>query len=107
MFGKNVFPAPNRLDVFVTDPHTHEEMLCQVCGMVCDVTRDHKAMSNAIAGQFGMAKPHDRFICPHYWDEWHRQAHQLCMEIERTPSRRIAELLALDLADILKENGKG
>lgn len=107
MFGKNVFPAPNHLDVFVTDPHTHEEMPCQVCGTACDVTRDHAPMANWAGSMFGMGKPHDRFMCPNYWEEWHQQAERLRMEIERTPSRRIAELLALDLADILKENGKG
>lgn len=48
---------------------------------------------------------HDVFVCPHAGREWHERALRLVLAIEETPSKRVAELMRLDLADLLAENG--
>ena len=48
---------------------------------------------------------HDKFTCPHLEEAWHEQALELVQAIENTPSKRLAELMRLDLEDILRDNG--
>ena len=51
-----------------------------------------------------MDEPRDKFSCPNLEEEWHEQAVQLVMEIEKTPSKRLAQLMQQDLEDVLNEN---
>jgi len=90
---------------FYRDPGTTQKMNCRVCGTICVVERDVYGPAN-----FGMAMAkvkdlYDVFTCPHTSKEWHEKALALVIEIERSPSNRIIELMTLDLEDLLKENG--
>jgi hypothetical protein len=92
-------------DVFHTTPGKVIELLCRVCGTKCNVKRDVYEPDN-----FGMALAQkadlfDTFICPNTEMEWHKKAMELLMAIKKTPSKRLVELMRLDLMDLLKENG--
>lgn len=89
---------------FVTDPGTEDQVECRVCGTVCDVTRDvYGPTSWATAGASSF-KCHDAFVCPHADEGWHDQALELVHAIEDMPSKRVAELMKLDLEDLIREH---
>jgi hypothetical protein len=93
------------IDLFITEPDTVEEMYCVICGSKSDVER---SLLGPTSGAMAMAKRgkwHDRFTCPHVDQPWHLQACDLYLEIKKTPSKRLAELMELDLEDILSEHG--
>jgi hypothetical protein len=95
MSGKGIFPpTTNKRGAVVSDPRARTEVVCRVCGTPCD-SPDCQSSQNP-----------EYFQCPHASEDWHELAWRLWVEIERTPSRRVAELMTMDLADILKENGK-
>ena len=92
---------------FIRDPGAEDEIVCRVCGSLCDVRRDvygPTSWSTAMARTF---KRHDAFICPHADEDWHDKALRLVHAIEETPSKRVAELMKLDLRDILEEHTLG
>jgi len=90
-------------DVFHTDPDTVDSMYCKVCGSLCNVQRSVHGPTSWIEGMGGRGHWHDEFRCPHSGHHWHDLALQLVMKIEKTPSKRLAELMRLDLEDILNE----
>ena len=94
-------------DCFARPAGQVESMNCNVCGTECTVERNRPGIRKWYVGGTGMGQDHDLFTCPNAEAEWHRKALELLQEIEKTPSRRVAELMALDLADVLAENGIG
>jgi hypothetical protein len=96
---------PNKgYDYFIVDPGTKERMQCQVCQTECDIRQNvygPTSFSTAMARDFRL---HDVFICPHTDERWHEQALQLVVEIENTPSKRVAQLMQQDLEDLLQQN---
>ena len=48
---------------------------------------------------------HDLFVCAHAGEEWHELAVRPVLAIEDMPSRRVADLMRLDLLDLLAEHG--
>lgn len=91
-------------DVFYTEPDEVKTMHCKVCGTLCNVERSVHGPTGWIEGMAGRGHWHDKFECPHSGNPWHEQAIKLFMKIEETPSKRLAELMRLDLEDLLKEN---
>jgi hypothetical protein len=89
---------------FVTDPGTEDKVECRVCGTVCDVRRDVYGPTSWATALASDLKDHDAFVCPHADEDWHDQALELVHAIEDTPSKRVAELMKLDLEDILCEH---
>lgn len=92
-------------DVFYTEPNTVDEMFCKVCGTRCEVERGLFGPTSWAEAQAEGGHWHDRFICPHSCKPWHETAVDLYFEMEETPSKRIAELMRLDLEDLLREHG--
>lgn len=97
-------PAPNGLDAFATPPHQEATIACRVCGATCDVTRDIDPVPSYVRGLMNLNRPHDYFLCPHGEEDWHRAAHRLAAEMRGTASRRVADLIRLDLEEFLEAN---
>jgi hypothetical protein len=91
-------------DIFYTKPGSSEDINCTVCGTKCSVERNVYGPSSWITAWGKKYSYHDIFTCPHTGKEWHEQALKLILAIEETPSKRVAELMEIDLRDLLKEN---
>lgn len=91
-------------DVFFTEPGQAAGMTCRVCGTICDVDRNALGPTGWSMGMSSAKVLHDHFKCPHSEKEWHLKALELVIEIEQSPSKRLIDLMKLDLEDLLKEN---
>jgi hypothetical protein len=91
-------------DLFLTDPGSVKEMYCHVCHNQCKVTRNVYGPTSFVAAMAKKYRYHDVFECPHRDEEWHEQALRIVLAIEESPSKRIAELMKLDLEDLLREH---
>lgn len=90
-------------DYFVVEPASVEVMHCSVCQTACRVERNvygPTSFATAMAKDFRL---HDIFVCPFADTPWHEQALQLVVAIEETPSKRVAQLMQQDLAELLHE----
>ena len=91
-------------EIFYTKPNSVSEKYCNVCGKKCDVNKKvygSSSFSTAMGKKYDF---HDIFVCPNAGKKWHELALKLVLSIEETPSKRVAELMKLDLNDLLKEN---
>ena len=98
--------AEKGYDFFIASPGEMDEMKCKVCNSTCIVSRDQlgpTSFASALANQEAL---HDEFKCPNADKMWHQAALELIKAIEATPSKRIANLMQLDLDDILDTNIK-
>ena len=94
-----------KYDVFYTRPGSSEDMCCAVCGTRCNVRRNVYGPTCYAAAVAKLNIYSDIFTCPHSGKDWHEQALKLTLKIEKTPSKRGAEMMKLDLEDLLRENG--
>jgi hypothetical protein len=92
-------------ELFYTTPRQIEKMSCRVCGTNCDVQREVYEPANFVMAQAKISDLYDVFSCPMAGLEWHEEALKLVQAIEQTTSKRVADLMRQDLADILRENG--
>ena len=92
-------------DSFFTEPDTHEQLACRVCGTPCEVARGVYGPTDFASAIGGAATLHDAFHCPQGNAEWHGEALGLVMERDKTASKRLRELISLDLHDLLSANG--
>jgi hypothetical protein len=93
-------------DNFVTDRDAVREMHCRVCGSKCNVKRNDYGPTCFAAAVAKKYRYHDHFFCPHTDEGWHRKALDLVLSLENTPSKRVRELIRMDLEDLLKEKAK-
>lgn len=91
-------------DIIYAEPDTLDEVRCRVCGATCDEKRGVPTASSFAESLSGSNRIRDVFTCPHAATEWHVLALKLVQEIERTPSKRLAELMRLDLRDLLTDH---
>jgi hypothetical protein len=89
-------------DYFTYEPNTTNEVRCAVCGTICEVTRNTFGPTSFASAMAGSFRHHDSFACPHASEQWHEQALRLVLAIEETPSKRVAELMKLDLSELLE-----
>lgn len=90
-------------DFFTTLPDTVDEMVCKVCGEICDVKR---GVSGPMSWAGAMAKKntvHDSFSCEYTDEDWHKQALAILKEIEKQPSPSVRKLMDNDLVRIIKK----
>ena len=90
-------------DFFTALPDTVDEMVCKVCGEVCDAKR---GISGPMSWAGAMAKKntlHDSFSCPHSGTEWHEQALKIVRAIEEQSSLSVRKLMENDLVRIIKK----
>jgi hypothetical protein len=88
-------------DHFILDPGEAEAMSCRVCGEVTEVVRNIPRRPGYISFLGGMAADHDLFLCRHRDEAWHRQALDLMMMAEKTPSRTIQQELEKEVQTVL------
>ena len=93
-------------DNFVTDRDAVLEMHCRVCGSKCNVKRNVYGPTCFAAAVEKKYRYHDHFFCPHSDEAWHSLAHELILALEKTASKRVRELIRLDLEDLLTERSK-
>ena len=90
-------------DFFTTKPDTIDEMVCKVCGEVCDVKR---GVSGPMSWGMAMAKKntiHDSFSCDHTDEAWHKQALEIVRAIKDCPSPSVRKIMDNDLVRIIKK----
>jgi hypothetical protein len=84
-------------------PGKVDEIYCEVCLTKCSVTRNWNLYTNVWIGK-GLGKVTvDRFSCPHSHEPWHNDAIALIKEHGQTNSKRLKELIKLDINDVLEE----
>ena len=88
-------------DNFVTDRESVKEIHCRVCGSRCRVKRNAYGPTCFAEAVVGKHRYHDRFCCPYTQKPWHRQALELKLALEKTPSKRVKALIRMDLEDVL------
>lgn len=95
-------------DAFYEEPGTYDEKLCKVCGEKCLVMRDQFGPVGW-ATAVGLIKvPHDYFYCSNSKQLWHQKALEIILEMEKTSSDRLVQLMKLDIDDLIskKQNSK-
>ncbi|NLX10533.1 MAG: hypothetical protein GXY36_12830 [Chloroflexi bacterium] len=88
---------------FQFKPGTVDQMRCPVCGAECTVERSVERKPSATT--YMIAGIHDEFTCPRHGEDWHWDAQQYVIEIRRTKSKRVRELIFQDLLDFLASKG--
>jgi len=89
-------------DYFTPEAGKHSTMLCVACTAEMDVKRNVARTM----GRYGIAMPEhlvrqeDIFTCPNSEHGWHRQIIRLLQEVRDTPSRKLADLMELEIAEI-------
>jgi hypothetical protein len=91
-------------DLFAESPNSVEERRCAVCGATCHVERNAYGPTGVIEAMCKSSRYHDRFKCPNSGAPWHEHALELLLAIKETPSKRVAELITRDLAELLAEH---
>jgi len=84
-------------DVFNFSCAERDEVYCKVCHEKMRVTRNTYGKMS----MFGSPRTHDLFTCKDSDEKWHKQVLALRLEIEKTPSKRISDLLYQDVAEIM------
>jgi len=82
-----------------------DKMYCKVWGALCNIDRSLHGPTGFAESMAKRGHWHDRFTCPHTGKPWHNKALELAQEISKSSSKRLAELMHLDIEDILRENG--
>lgn len=89
---------------FTEKPDQVQELLCKVCGTICVVERSVHGPTGYIQAMSRRGSWHDAFKCPNSTKNWHYRALNILLEMEKTSSRRIAELMWLDMKEILEKH---
>ena len=92
------------MEIFYTTPGQVNEMTCLVCGSNCDVRRDVYGPANFTMAIARISDLYDVFSCPHARQEWHKTALKLVKAINESPGKRVADMMRLDLEDLIREN---
>jgi hypothetical protein len=89
-------------DYFTPDPGKEQSLQCRGCGSEMSVERNIDVGSRYPHINPEFKRKVDRFTCQHSGERWHDQAIALRKLINRTPSRAIAELVEIELAEVIK-----
>ncbi|MEQ8853242.1 MULTISPECIES: hypothetical protein [Gimesia] len=68
---------------------------------LCDFVRNCYGATCFAEAVGGLGHLHDRFTCPHREEDWHQYASQLIDQKRDCASRRVRELIDLDLQETL------
>lgn len=90
-------------DYFTPSPNSVDEILCKVCGEICDVERNVSAPTSWAAAMAEVDTIHDSFRCPYGEEEWHTRARKLVQCIESCDSVSIKKIMNDDLNKTIKE----
>lgn len=99
--SKRKRPLEKGWDICYSDPGKYEELDCLVCGEKMEITRNATGPTSSVEAMGGGKHLHDKFICPHAQEDWHRQVREIRKEIKKTPSRTIELLLREECGTIL------
>ena len=76
-----------------------DEMLCNVCGTVCDVRRGVEGATGFASAMAGKKTKHDYFSCPHNDEQWHWEALAMAQELGDTVSPSLRAIIQQDIDD--------
>jgi len=100
--GSTGFLCPG-VNWFQVEPGTVDHLRCPVCGVECTLERNvHRRPSSTT---YMIAGLHDEFTCPRSGEGWHWEAQPYVIEMQRTNSKRLRELIFQDLLDFLTSKG--
>lgn len=101
-------------DYFTPDAGKKDKMFCEACGTEMDVERNVRGVrgiSSTTAGWFyslpeeeqeKRKSNYDKFTCPYAGYPWHTQVIKLVEKAERSPSKKIQDLLMEEANEIIK-----
>lgn len=99
------------IDFFYTNPGQFEELRCSACNSICNVERNRPGPSfgtlywKLSQGQKSDEQDkHDRFICPHAYENWHVKATILKRDIAMSNSPSLQDIMQKDLEQIVDTN---
>ncbi len=84
-----------------TKPGEKAELKCPVCGTKCEVKRNCYGPTCYAEAISKRGHLHDRFTCSHGRTLWHQHARELIDQKRDCASRRLRELIELDLVETL------
>lgn len=91
-------------DTFFGDVGKYDKIWCRVCLTECDIQRDVVGATGFVEAMARHKHAHDRFICPHAEEDWHKETLKLVQEYENTRSKRLRNLIAQDINDMLDKH---
>lgn len=95
-------------DSFTPDPNEwdrKEAHACKVCFSPMDCHPDCYGPTSSIMAMGGSKRAYDHWTCPHSKEDWHKQALQLCLDIEKQQaSPTLRKFLENDLLEIREKN---
>lgn len=89
---------------FTTSPDSVDEMICKVCGSVCDVERGVIGPTSWAGAMAKCKTPHDSFSCPYNDEEWHSEILGIVMELDNTCSPSLRKIIQKDIDKMVREN---
>ncbi|WP_417380090.1 hypothetical protein [Gimesia sp.] len=84
-----------------TKPGERSELYCPICDTKCEVKRNCYGPTCFAEAVGGLGHLHDGFTCPHRDEDWHHYASQLIDQKHKCASRRLQDLIDLDLQETL------
>ena len=90
------------VDCFIIGPGEVRGVDCKICHTGCKVQSSIKGIRTKYISGTGLDKTHDKFYCPNSDNTWHKKSVDLYIELQRTKSKRISELIRKDLDDLLE-----
>jgi hypothetical protein len=96
-------PEAGNIGIFTPDASIGiQEAFCGICGDKMGVKRAILEATSFIEGLSGKKHLHDRFECPNLEEMWHKQVRAIKIEIARTSSKRLEDILTDEVEQIIK-----
>lgn len=86
-------------------PNTFKEVYCPDCGTKNTVIRNQVGLTTWWEWKAKRGRLHDDFRCPHWDEDWHKEAEALHHKIEEKSSGQMRELYQLELDELLAAHG--
>ncbi len=93
-------------DIFYPETGKVNKIKCKVCGENCFVLYNVVGATSSADAMAGIVRSHDCFSCLNNEEDWHKQALDLLLEIERNPSLRLKEIMKDELDELIQNNIK-
>ena len=90
-------------DFFTALPDTVDEMVCKVCGEVCDVERSVSGPMSFGGAMMNKKTIHDSFSCSDSDEDWHEQALEIFRDIQGCHSPSLKKIMEKDWNTIVEK----
>lgn len=92
--------------MYTPDPGVvQHDVLCGVCGTICDVTRGVKGPRSYVQSITGESEMYDLFLCPYRYARWHEEVLQLRRDAQGSVSEWLRKALYAEADGLLQDAG--